>query len=199
VLVPAALGAKIPAGGHTDAGMAAADRALIGVRNLGAGWTAGPAGGIERLGCSATTPAAIVETGTATSPTFEASSAGPFVSQAAFVYETEAQARSMWSMVAGPATFGCLAKSVAGAGAKGVRFEIVHRNRLSRSAAGSRSYAYRIMLRAITKDQKVNAYVDLVLLERGSALTALSFAGFAEPVATSLELTAVRAASTRLG
>jgi hypothetical protein len=168
------------------------------VRDLGADWAAGATGGLERLGCSDTVPATIVEIGTASSPTFEESSTGPFVSQAAFVYKTTAQAHRMWSMVAGPTTASCLAKSVAGAGAKGVRFEIVHRGRISRPAAGVGSYGYRVTLREVTKDQRVNAYVDLVLLERGSTLTALSFAGFAEPVPTSLELAAAHAAAARL-
>lgn len=201
VLASVAAAATKPKTTHTAVGMAAAQHALILTVDLGAGWTAGPATAKpESLSCgkaSSTTPG-VVEIGSAASPTFRASASGPFVSQAAFVYGTASEATTLWRRVAGPSALACLATSVADGGAKGVRFSVVRRQPLSRSAAGIRSSAYRVIVRAVTKQQKVTAYVDMVLLRRGAALTALSFAGFSQPVATSTELSVVRLVAGRL-
>lgn len=205
-LVPVAAAATKPTAAkpkstHTEAGMAAAQRALIVTGDLGLGWTAGPANvKPESLGCGQTssTVAGVVEIGSAASPTFQESASGPFVSQAAFVYGTPKQATALWQRAAGPSVLACLAESVAGGGAQGVRFSVVRRQPLARPAAGARSSAYRVIVRVVTKQQQVTAYVDMVLLGRGAALTALSFASFSQPVATGVERSAVRAAAGRL-
>jgi len=185
----------------TAAGTAAAQRALIGLAELGPGWSTGAkAPKAESPGCGsdAGTPAGAVEIGAAATPTFEDGSSGPFVSQAAFVYRTGVQALAVWKRVSGAAELSCLARSVASGGAKGVRFEVLERQGLSRPAPGTRSSAYRVVLKATAQAQAVSAYVDVVLLGRGATVTALSFAGYQQPVAASLELALAREVARRL-
>jgi hypothetical protein len=199
-VTPAAIASPKPKTTHTAAGSAAAQHALIASGDLGPGWTAGatPAKP-DKLTCGETPSlAGVVETGAAVSPTFRAGASGPFVSQAAFVYGTASQAAALWRHVAGPNVLACLARSVADGGAKGVRFAVLRREPLSRPAAGARSSAFRVIVQAKTKAQKVTAYVDMVLLGRGNAVTALSFASFTEPVDTTLELSLARIVARRL-
>jgi hypothetical protein len=200
VLVPAAAGATKPKTTHTAAGIAAAQHALLGVGDLGAGWKAGAAGGKpQALACGDAKPVAgVVETGAAASPTFRESATGPFVSQAAFVYGTEAQAEALWRQVAGSKVLSCLAQSFVDAGVKGVSFVVLRHQLLSRPAAGAHSSAYRVVVQARAKAQKVRAYVDMVLLGRGNAVTALSFASFTQPADTALELSLARVIAGRL-
>ena len=203
LLVPAAASAakSKPKTTHTTAGTAAAEHALIGTNDLGPGWVAGTASTkAESLSCGGTSAAVagVVEIGAAASPTFRASGSGPFVSQAAFVYGSDSQAAALWEHVAGAKVLACLAKSVAGGGVKGISFTVLHHEELSRPAGGARSSAYRVVVQAKTKAQKVTAYVDMLLLGRGDAVTALSFASFTQPVDTGLELSLARVVAGRL-
>jgi hypothetical protein len=200
-LVSAATAGTKPKTTITPAGTAAAQRALLPARDLGAGWTEGAkALKTESLGCGTGTklPVGVVEIGTADSATFEQSGSGPFISQAVFVYQTPAEAFVLWQGVAGPAVLSCLAQSALSGGGQGVGLEVLQRQRLWRPAPGTRSSAYRIVVQVQTTAQKVRAYIDVVLLGRGAAVTSLSFAGFSEPMAASLELATARAAASRL-
>jgi hypothetical protein len=203
LLAPAAASAakSKPKTTHTTAGTAAAERALIGTSDLGPGWVAGTAAtSDESLSCGGTSSAVagVVEIGAAASPTFRESESGPFVSQAAFVYGSDSEADALWEHVAGAKVLACLAKSVAGGGAKGISFTVLRHQELSRPTGDARSSAYRVIVQAKTKAQKVTAYVDMLLLGRGDAVTALSFASFSQPVDTALELSLARVAAGRL-
>jgi hypothetical protein len=198
----AAAAAKPPvaAGTHTAAGMAAARRAVLALEDLGPGWKAGTAGpATSSLGCGgATSGPGVVETGKAVSPTFSRSAAGPFVSQAVFVYGSAAQAQQVWQQTVGKPALTCLARSVTGGSTKDVKFTILHALTLPAPGAGTRSAAYRIVASAHSKLQTVSAYVDLVLVGRGDAVTEISYSGFSQPIDRSLELSVARALATRL-
>jgi hypothetical protein len=185
---------------HTAAGMAAAARAVLGAADLGPGWTAGKAGAADAsLECgSAAPPKGIVETGKAVSPTFSESSSGPFVSQAVFVYASAPEAQQVWQQTAGKAALACLARSVAGGSSKGIRFTVLHEQTLARPAVGDRSAAYRVVARVHATAQTIPAYVDLVLVGRGDALTEISYSAFSTPVGRAVELAVAQALARRL-
>jgi len=204
VAAPAAAAAKKkpPTSGvhHTDAGNAAARRALVRVSDLGSGWSKGATPKkIGKLTCGSAPPtvAGVVEIGSAITPTYRQSSAGPFLSQATYIYGGPAQASLFWQHVAGRSALACLAKGVAGGSTKDVSFRVTHEELLPKPA-GTLSAAYRVVGQAKTTLQKVRVYVDVVLIQRGAAISELSWSSFSTPVAASLERRVARAADTRL-
>jgi len=204
VFVPAAVAAnkKPPTSGvhHTVAGTAAAQRALLRAADLGAGWSKGATPKkIGKLTCGSAPPtlAGVIEIGSAITPTYRQSSSGPFFSQATYVYATKAEAALFWQHVSGRAALSCLTKGVAGGSTKDVSFRVTHQGQLP-APAGTSSAAYRVEGQAKTTLQKVAVYVDVELVQRGNAITELSWSSFSTPVEPSLERALARTAATRL-
>jgi hypothetical protein len=184
---------------HTTGGTAAAARAVLAVGDLGAGWAAGKPGAQDQdVSCGSAPPNGVVETGKAVSPTFHQSSAGPFVSQVVFVYATAAQAKQVWQQAAGKAALSCLSQSVSSGSTKDIRFTVLHRQTLAPPAAGKRSAAYRVVASAHTTAQTIPAYIDLVLVNQGNAVTEIFYSGFSEPLGRSFEARTARAVARRL-
>jgi hypothetical protein len=204
VCAPAAGAAKKkpPTSGvhHTVAGGAAARRALLRASDLGSGWSKGATPKkIGKLTCGTAAPtlAGVLEIGSAITPTYRQSSSGPFLSQATYVYGSPAEAALFWQHISGPAALACLAKGVAGGSTKDVSFRVTHQQALP-APAGKQSAAYRVVGQAKTSLQKVAVYVDVVLVQRGNAISEISWSSFSAPVAARVEQGIARTAATRL-
>ncbi len=203
-VAPAALAAhKPPTSGvhHTDGGDAAARRALLRASDLGSGWSAGATpkkAGPLTCGTAKATVEGVIETGSAISPTYRESSSGPFVSQAAYVYRSGSEAKTFWQHVSGRSALACLARSLAAGSTKDVTFKLVKEQSLTAPPTGADAVAYRVAGTAAAAGQKVDVYVDVVLLHRGSMIAEVSFSSFQMPPDSSLEAHAARAVTNRL-
>jgi hypothetical protein len=204
LLVPVAQAAtKPPAAGktHTAAGMATAHRLLLTSRDFPKGWTSSPAGkAVPALTCGSFAPSTtgVVETGAAASPNFRAAAAGPFASEAVYVYATPRQARTFWRRTVGPGIAACFSQSVTQGSTTSVQFAVKKTQLLPLPRLGDRSAAYRVAATATTPGQEVTAYFDLLLIGRGAVVAAITFSSFSEPVSRELALARARAAARRL-
>jgi hypothetical protein len=186
---------------HTRAGTAAAKRMLLTKRDLGAGWTAAPAGKTPpALTCAGFAPSTdgVVETGVAASPAFRGGDAGPFVAQSVYVYATPAQARRFWLRVVGAGVRSCLTQSVVQGSTTDVKFAVKKIQDLALPALGARRAGYRLTATATAPGQTVDAYVDLLLIGDGKAIAAISLSSFSQPLSERVELALARAAARRL-
>lgn len=210
LLVPVAQAAKKPpAAGHTHttAGMAKAHRLLLTATDFPKSWTRSPPDKpVPGLTCGNFAPSTIgiVETGAAASPHFAAAAIGPFVFQTAYVYATAAQARTFWRRAVRPELARCLSQTVAQGSTQDVRFTVGKTQVLALPRIGERSAAYRVPATATiaptqtTPGQTVPAYFDLLLIGRGTGMSAITLVALAEPVSNGLELAFARAAARRL-
>ena len=132
---------------HTAAGTALAREALLVRGDLGGGWSASAAPrSVPPLTCPAFSPSLDgVERGAAASPTFSEGRAGPFVSQASYVYATASQAAVVWRRVVTPELVRCVAASLRGGGNSGVTFAVRSERLLTVPAVrGASTPAYRV-------------------------------------------------------
>jgi hypothetical protein len=186
---------------HTATGMAAARQLLVTSRAFPAGWTtAAAATGFSGLTCPVFTPSTkgVVERGAATSPSYRAAAAGPFANQSAYVYASAAQASLFWRRVATPGIARCVAQSVTQASTTTVQFKVTGRRPIAAPSLGARTAAYRVTATVTTSGQTADAYVDLVLIGHGRAISALGFWGVNDPVPRALEARIARAAARRI-
>ena len=199
--------AAIAAGGSTSkaAGRAQAVAELLRRADLGHGWSATAAPkSVPPLTCSAFNPSlrGDVEVGAALSPRFEeqTTAEGPisdvFVSQAVYVYATPAQGAAAARALLRPKLGRCFAASLVAGSGGGVHFtalkaQALHLPRLPVAAVGFRvpgtasqstSGAYQV----------ANVFLDAIVLAHGQTVTEVSFASFAAPPASSLEVRLAR-------
>jgi hypothetical protein len=199
--VGSAAAANPPKTTHTAKGMAAARHLLVTIRAFPAGWTtAAAANGFSGLTCPVFTPSTkgVVERGVAASPSYRAAAAGPFANQSAYVYATAAQASLFWRRVATPGVARCVAQSVTQASTANVQFKVIGRRAIAAPSLAARTAAYRIIASVTTPGQTATAYVDLILIGRGRAISALGFWGVNDPVSHALEARIARAAARKL-
>jgi hypothetical protein len=185
---------------HTQAGTAEAHRVLIRHSDLGGGWVTGATPKkVGSLACATVTLKGVVEIGSAVSPTYRRSGTGPFVSESAFTYNSSAGAATFFKRVATRGALSCLAQTILqGASSSGVSFTVVAKQALPAPRVPAKAAAYRIVGRAQVQAQKIDVYIDLVLLQQGNAIAELGFSSFAVPVSRADELQITRAAAKRL-
>lgn len=185
---------------HTHAGTAEAHRALVRHSDLGAGWITGATPKkVGSLACATVTLNGVVEIGSAVSPTYRRSGAGPFLSESAFTYNSSAGAATFFKRVATRGALSCLAQTILnGASSSGVSFTVVEKQALAAPRVSAKAAAYRIVGRAKVSSQKVDVYIDLILLQQGNAIAELGLSSFAVPVARADELAIARSAAARL-
>ena len=185
---------------HTHAGTLEAHRALVRHADLGAGWITGATPKkVGSLACAPVTIKGVVEIGAAVSPTYRQSGTGPFLSESAFTYNSTAAAASFFQRVATRGALSCLAQSILqGDGKSGVTFTVTQKQALPTPHVSARAAAYRVAGSASVAAQKVKVYVDVILLQRGNAISELSVSTFAVPMTPAEELAIARAAAARL-
>jgi hypothetical protein len=201
-IVPAGALAATPKTTHTKAGMAAAKRALLGAGAFPNAWTSSaPAEKkVPSLACAAAgiDPTGVVEIGSAVTPHYRGSSAGPFASESVYVFKTPAQTARLWKRLVARGLGGCLATSITQGSTQDVSFSRTKQLPVQAPRIAGRTAAYRVSARASTPGQAITAYFDLVLVTRGSSIAALSFSSFSEPPPAGIEALLSRAAISRL-
>ena len=186
----------------TPAGMAAAHNALLHHSDLGRGWTDTPAPKTAPgLTCPAFSPAlgGVVQTGAATSPTFQATSSGPFASQTAYAYASASEAQTVWGEVARRQLLTCVAASlVRSTGGGGVHFVVTSKRLLPLPSLPVQAMGFRVVGTASVPNQTVNVYLDVLVLGGGTTVTELSVSSFLQPVARAFELRLARIVAGRV-
>jgi hypothetical protein len=187
---------------HTPAGSALARHALLRRGDLGRGWSGSPAPKkVPELTCPGFSPPlqGVVETGSATTPTFQGSSSGPFVSETAYAYATAAQQGTVRGKVGQPGLLRCVAASLAQGSSNGVRFTVTDKRLLTLPKLAARAAGYRVTGTASRPGQTIDVYLDVLLLGRGETVTEISISSFAQPVARAFELRLGRIVARRMG
>src|SRR5205085_1242938 len=114
----------------------------------------------------------------ASSPTFSATPAGPFVQQNTSVYASTSQANSWWQRAVTPSLVSCAVRTFDALRAKGVEVTISSRGKLPFSTALQHTAAYRVVATANGK----KLYFDVIVLGSGRAITDLTISSFIQPV-----------------
>jgi hypothetical protein len=169
--------------------------------DLGHGWSSQPAPAkVPPLTCSGFKPSlvGVVETGAAASRTFAQTSSGPFVSSVTYVYKTAAEAAEVWHRAITEKLLRCVADGLVGGSGHGVKFTVNGKHMVSLPAIAAETRGYRVIGTASSPDQQIGVYLDVIVLERGRMLAALSYSNFAVPAQRSLELRLARKVAGRL-
>jgi hypothetical protein len=198
-------GAVAPAGAltrhPTAAGHAAATALLVRRADFGGGWSAvAPPKVVPGLTCPRFHPATprVVETGAAASPTFQASSSGPYVAGNAYVFASAAQRSAYWRAVARSGLLRCVADSLAHGSSHGVHFTVTGHRMLALPKLGVQARGYRVSGTATSEGQSLDVFLDVLVLGRGSAVSALSLSSLEQPVGRALELRLARLLGARM-
>ena len=199
VLLAIVLAAGAPAVHHTAEGTKGARSSLLSVRDLGKGWTASaPTSqrGVE-LSCAGHEPSArgIVERGAASSPSFSASQAGPFVQQTTSVYASTAQVNAWWRRAVTPSLVACAAGTIEALRARGVKVTAATQAKLRISTALPHTASYRVVATANGK----KLYFDLIVLGSGDTISAITISSFVQPVPARVETALARIVVAKLG
>jgi hypothetical protein len=187
---------------HTPAGMALARHALLRRGDLGRGWSGLPAPTkVPDMTCPGFSPRlqGVVETGSATTPTFRGSSSGPFVSQTAYAYATAAQQGTVWRKVGQPGLLRCVAASLAQGSSNGVHFTVTDKRLVTLPKFAAQAAGYRVTGTASRPGQTIDVYLDVLVLGRGETVAEISISSFEQPVARSFELRLGRIVARRMG
>jgi hypothetical protein len=188
--------------GHTGAGQARAQGALLRRTQLGAGWSvSSPAPRhVPALTCSAFDPAVsgATEVGAAASATFAQSANGPFAAQVSYAYATPAQQLSVWRAVVRPALGRCFRASILHGSGRGVTFTATGVKRLSLPGVPGRSAEYRVTGVATAPNQSVPVYLDAIIIGGGAGISALSLSTFLQPATPGTELRLARAMARQM-
>jgi hypothetical protein len=204
VLVLLASGGFTAAGafGATGGGSQLANRALLTRAQLGSGWSVNSSRprSVPPLTCGAFHPGTkgITRAGAAASPTYQQSASGPFVSQVAYAYASATQAQQVWGKVVRPALVRCVASALAQSSGSGVHFKVTGRRLLALPKLAANVAGYRASGTATQSAQSIDVYLDMIVLGRGSVITAVSISSFQQPAGRALELRLARAAARRL-
>jgi hypothetical protein len=166
------------------------------------GWSSSP--GPKKapaLTCGAFEPnvAGVKPLGAAASPTFAQSSSGPFVSGTAYVYGSSAKERTFWHRVVTRRLETCVADGLEAGSTSSVTFDVNHKSLMSLPRIGARDAGYRVSGSAVSTDGSQTVYLDMLVVANGSAIGAISFTNFFDPVPRSFELRMARLVAKRLG
>lgn len=179
--------------------MAGARAELVTRGELGSGWRvqAPPPRRIPPLTCPAFSPrlSGVTEVGTAASPTFAESAAGPFLAQIAYVYASGEQRQTIWRQVVRPRLLTCVAAALRQGSAHGVQFTVTGRRRLRLPRLTGQRAGYRAQGTATGAGQSVPVYLDMLVLGRGASISELSITSFDSPVTAGLEARLARRAA----
>jgi len=169
------VGAALAANGepqkrHTPRDMAKAQSVVLRLGDLGAGWTASPStggsGGTPRCKGFQPNESDLVETGTADSPDLHKSFR--FVSSAAGVFKTVAQAQASWDRVVRPGLLTCLGSVFdQGVSSGKVSTTILGKEKLIFPRLAPRTAAYRITFSTASQGLTLKGALDLILLGGG--------------------------------
>ena len=171
-----------PAAKHRASGTAAAQASLLTLADLGKGWTskAGTTSGIQ-VRCSGYQPSGkgIVETGVASTPTYAASTAGPFVVQETSEYATAAQASAYWKKAVTAGLVACAKQSLSGLASQGIKLKVVSAGPLAIAKVEPMTAGYRVVATLSSATQKnLKTYLDWIFVGHGAGVTQIVVSSF---------------------
>ena len=171
-----------PATEHTVAGTTAARASLLTLADLGKGWTAkaGTTSGIQ-VRCSGHQPSGkgIVETGVASTPSFAASTAGPFVVQETSEYATAAQASAYWEHAVTAGLVTCATQSLSPLASRGIKLKVVSAGPLAITKVEPMTAGYRVVASLSSATQKnLRTYLDWIFVGHGKGVTQIVVSSF---------------------
>jgi len=182
VLASAAAAAG-PTFDRTASGDAAAIASLLTPADLSKadGWTllaAGTNSGFT-FSCPGWSPSArgIVEIGAATSPDFYSGGTQPVgVLQMTDVYDTAAQAATMWQRAVKPGLTRCMAETLDEVTQKGLDVRLISEQALTVEKVGPMTAGYRVIAELYNPSTKTQrkTYFDLIVLGRGRTLSEIA-------------------------
>jgi hypothetical protein len=158
--------------------------------DLGAGFTAMKRPDDEPLPkgarCGALDEGDLTVTGDANSPDFRLATGGVFVTvgSSAHIYRTLGDANTSWRRGTSKQTLTCLGDIVRLSAAPGQKISIVSSKQVAFPAVAPKTSAYRLVVTiAATGTQRVRAYVDAIVLQRGKIQSVLLFTSLGRPIA----------------
>lgn len=178
--------------GSSSAGQAIAGAALLRRADFGRGWReqAPAPAKVPSLTCPQFSPhvSGVTQAGAAASPTFEASSYGPFVSEIAHAYATTSEATALWRAVARPGLVVCAADSLRRGATQGVRFTVTGKGPLRLPGLPAPATAYRVTGTATLSYQTIDVYLDMLVVGRGKTIAGILLSSFEQPPPRRLEV-----------
>jgi hypothetical protein len=180
-LAPAASAAG-PVVEHTSSGTAAAKASLLTSTDLGKGWTskATTQSGIQ-VSCTGYQPngKGIAEIGVASSPSFSASSTGPFVVQETSVFASAAQARAYWKRALTAGLIACAKQSLSALATQGIKVKVVSAGTLPVQQVTPLTAGYRVVATLSSSANKnLKTYLDWVFVGNGKTVTQIVISSF---------------------
>ncbi len=197
-----ALLAACPAQAQAAGGAGSPARAaLLRRADLGGGWrvSAPAATRVPPLTCSRFRPSTkgALQTSAAASPTYAASSAGPFVSQTAYSYATAAQQARVWRAVVRRRLLACVAASLSSA-SSGVSTAISSERLMVLPRLPSRGAGYSVSASATSAEVPTEIYLDAVVLGAGQTVTEISVSSLNQRQASTQVLRLARIIARRI-
>jgi hypothetical protein len=186
---------------HTAADTSRAQSVLPGLVDFGPGWSASAASVAESsLTCPGSRPRfpGVIETGAATSDSFQRSPTGPFVAGSAWLYKSTGDAATVWGKAVGPRLLGCFVQSVKQGSTNRVTFTIATTGAAPMPHLAERTAAYRVRATARSAGQTTNAYYVLIVLGARNGIAELTMARFGAPVSSATEVSLARMVARRL-
>jgi hypothetical protein len=186
----------------TLAAAAVPHAAVLARADLGRGWAVSEAAPtrVPGLTCDRfhpeTKPFKI--SGRAASPTFGNADSTEFVSQSVYAFANPAAAAGYWGRVARRGLLDCVAESLVRGSTSDMRFHVERRQMLSVPKVGDGISAYRVTGTESSPLQTLPVYLDLLVVRRGGAVSAISFSSVEVPVAQRFELRLARRIVRRL-
>jgi hypothetical protein len=186
---------------HTKAGIARARSVLLHRGDLGGRWssTAAPKK-VPEPTCPGFDPALpkVVETGAASTPTFQQRASGPFVSETSYAYATPGQEATAWHKLARRRFLRCVVKSLAQGPGQAVRFTVTAKHLLNLPELAADAAGYRVSATASQTGQSVGAYLDVVLLGGGQTISEISISTIQHPMSRKFEVRLARTVAGRM-
>ena len=174
----------------TKKDQAAATSIVLKRGDLGAGFTATPRPKDEPLPkgarCDGLDEDDLTVTGDANSPDFRLATGGVFVTvgSSAHVYRTLGDANTSWRRGTTKQTLTCLGDIVRLSAGPGQKISIVSSKQVAFPALAPKTSAYRVVVTiAEAGNQRVRAYVDAIVLQRGKIQSVLLFTSLGRPIA----------------
>ena len=174
----------------TKKDQAAATSIVLKRSDLGAGFTATKRPQDEPIPkgarCDGLDEGDLTVTGDANSPDFRLATGGVFVTvgSSAHIYRTLGEANTSWRRGTSKKTLTCLGDIVRLSAAPGQKISIVSSKQVAFPALAPKTSAYRVVVTiAAGGNQRVRAYVDAIVLQRGKIQSVLLFTSLGRPIA----------------
>src|SRR4051794_5017315 len=202
VLLAILLAAAAPAVKHNAADTAKARASVLAVKDLGNGWTgaASPQSGVT-FACAGYRPSGsgVVETGSATSPTFSYSQTGPFLLQKASVYASVGQANTYWRRAVTPKLLTCAVQTLEAVTARGVKVKITKKATYPLKTGIAHTLAFRVVGSLTSNGNTVTNYLDVIVLGSGRTITAVTISSFRSAPPAEFERIVAHEVGQRIG